>query len=402
MQFSFPVILTIAASLVCAAPVEKRSSSKAPVLVNFSVERFDSDTKAPVHGYTKSVSSVVDITLENEYALYLTDLEVGTPSQKLRVDIDTGSSDLWVPAANTTSNSGAFNYTQSTSYKQLNSNFRIGYGDGSYAIGDWAKDTVTLGGAVVENFRFGYGVNQTAKQAIMGVGLPGNEASYVMGVENSTYPNFPQALKDSGIIDKVAYSLWLNSVDAQSGSILFGGIDHAKYEGDLKTLPLVNIDDSGAKTDEPVAFFVDLDKIGDSTGTTYSNKSHPALLDSGTTLIYAPNDIAEAFGKKNGHKVPFVDAYFTSCDKEGEPLEFTFGDKVISIPFKDLLFRINGKKDSHGFLGQCMIGMMGSSADYYILGDNFLRSAYVYYDLEDKQIGIAQAKYTTESQIQIV
>ena len=33
------------------------------------------------------------------------------------------------------------------------------------------------------------------------------------------------------IINTVAYSLWLNDLDASTGSILFGGIDTEKYTG---------------------------------------------------------------------------------------------------------------------------------------------------------------------------
>lgn len=36
--------------------------------------------------------------LDNEQSLYLADLELGSQSEKVTVQIDTGSSDLWVPS----------------------------------------------------------------------------------------------------------------------------------------------------------------------------------------------------------------------------------------------------------------------------------------------------------------
>ena len=39
------------------------------------------------------------------------------------------------------------------------------------------------------------------------------------------------------------------------------------------------------------------------------------------------------------------------------------------------------------------------TSDYNILGDNFLRSAYIVYDLDDNEISLAQVKYTTASNI---
>ena len=50
-------------------------------------------------------------------------------------------------------------------------------------------------------------------------------------------------------------------------------------------------------------------------------------------------------------------------------------------------------------LGMCFLGM---SDNITIFGDTFLRNAYVAYDLEDSQIGIAQAVYTEKTDIRPV
>lgn len=44
-----------------------------------------------------SGSGTLPVALANEETDYLVNIEVGTPPQKLQVQIDTGSSDLWVP-----------------------------------------------------------------------------------------------------------------------------------------------------------------------------------------------------------------------------------------------------------------------------------------------------------------
>ena len=43
--------------------------------------------------------------------------------------------------------------------------------------------------------------------------------------------------------------------------------------------------------------------------------------------------------------------------------------------------------------------LLFGTSDYNILGDNFLRSAYIVYDLDDNEISLAQVKYTTASNI---
>lgn len=336
----------------------------------------------------------MNLPLENEYALYLADIEIGTPGQKIRVDVDTGSSDLWVPGAGTQSEDGTYDHSKSSTYAKDKDGFQIGYGDGSSASGDWAKETIKIGGATVTGLEFGDATTQNVGQSILGVGFKGNEASAQSRSSAFTYDNLPIQMRKQGIINKAAYSLYLNSLEAESGSILFGAIDKSKFEGELKELDIVNIDDSGSETSEPVAFFVNLDSITNKD-TKLASKTYPALLDSGTTLIYAPQEVAKTFGSKYGEYNQQVGGYLTSCSTEGEDFEFTFGDKTIKVPFKDLLYNLNGK--ASGSSDQCLVGVMGSSADYYILGDGFLRSAYVYYNIDDAKIGIAQAKYDSSS-----
>lgn len=390
MLFSKSLLLSVLASLSFAAPVEKREKT---LTLDFDVKRISSKAKnvtvASSPGFRRNLRAASDagvtISLENEYSLYLTTIEIGTPGQKLQVDVDTGSSDLWVPGQGTSSLYGTYDHTKSTSYKKDRSGFSISYGDGSSARGDWAQETVSIGGASITGLEFGDATSQDVGQGLLGIGLKGNEAS-AQSSNSFTYDNLPLKLKDQGLIDKAAYSLYLNSEDATSGSILFGGSDSSKYSGSLATLDLVNIDDEGDSTSSAVAFFVELEgiKAGSSsiTKTTY-----PALLDSGTTLIYAPSSIASSIGRKYGTYSYSYGGYVTSCDATGPDFKFSFNGKTITVPFSNLLFQ-NSEGDS-----ECLVGVLSSGSNYYILGDAFLRSAYVYYDIDNSQVGIAQAKY---------
>lgn len=413
MQFSNSVLLSVAAalaSLTSAAPLERRSSQLPKIdfnVVRYGASSFNESVISPLSVHRKSVrsaaSSGVNVPLENEYSLYLADLEIGTPGQKIQVDIDTGSSDLWVPGAGTKSNAGTYDHTKSSTYKKDKDGFKISYGDGSSASGDWAKETVKIGDATVKDLEFGDATTQNVGQSILGVGFTGNEAAAQQESGSFTYDNLPLQLKKQGVISKAAYSLFLNDVDAKSGSILFGGIDKSKIDGDLKTLKIQNVDDSGSQTDKPVAFFVNLDKI-QAGGNNFAEKTYPALLDSGTTLIYAPQDIAESIGKKYGEYNQQYGGYLTSCSTTGDDFEFTFDDKTIKVPFKNLLYSLkkagsgssseSAKSDSDD---QCLVGVLGSQSEYYILGDGFLRSAYVYYDIDNAEIGLGQAKYDSTS-----
>lgn len=80
--------------------------------------------------------------------------------------LDTGSSDLWVNAPNSTlckkksnpcSDSGTYDSSSSSTYAFVNSDFNISYADGSGASGDYVSDILTIGSATLKSFQFGIG-----------------------------------------------------------------------------------------------------------------------------------------------------------------------------------------------------------------------------------------------------
>lgn len=94
-------------------------------------------------------------------SLYLCEVGVGTPEQKLYLDFDTGSSDLWVwstelpesilSKASKENQQVAFDATKSSTFKKLSGEtWKIQYGDSSSASGDVGTDTIDLGGLKVE------------------------------------------------------------------------------------------------------------------------------------------------------------------------------------------------------------------------------------------------------------
>lgn len=52
---------------------------------------------------------------------------------------------------------------------------------------------------------------------------------------NQPYPSIPNTMVQQGLINADSYGLYLNDVRSPTGSIVFGGVDIAKYSGNLKT-----------------------------------------------------------------------------------------------------------------------------------------------------------------------
>lgn len=70
----------------------------------------------------------------------------------------------------------------------------------------------------------------------MGIGYDTNEATN--NSPNGVYLTVLDNMKAAGVINRKAYSLYLNDLRSTKGAIIFGGVDTTKYTGDLVALPL--------------------------------------------------------------------------------------------------------------------------------------------------------------------
>ena len=109
-----------------------------------------------------------------------------------------------------------------------------------------------------------------------------------------SYPSVMETLVNQSKINSQAYSLWLNDLKANTGSILFGGIDTSKYNGPLVTLPLQSDSQTNAITSFSVAFtgFSIGTPKGEETNFVPQNFAEAAVLDSGTSNLVCINDSA--------------------------------------------------------------------------------------------------------------
>ncbi|KAF2471309.1 candidapepsin-4 precursor [Lindgomyces ingoldianus] len=346
----------------------------------------------------------VQETLDNLETLYFANASLGTPEQKLRLHIDTGSSDLWANAASSQlcssrgsqcADSGTYDANSSSTYEFVNSAFNISYVDGSGAAGDYAKDTLHFGGQEIKGMQFGIGYVSSSPEGILGIGYTINEVQ-VNRAGLKAYPNLPQLLADNGNINTNAYSLWLNDLDASTGSILFGGVDTEKYTGQLSKLPIIR--EQGVYAE----FIIALTSMGmnGKAGSLFNNDTVPVLLDSGSSLMYLPDNLVRSlYSQFSAQYDSTQGAAFVDCglaDQNGS-LDFSFSGVTISVPMNELVIVAGYQRGKP----VCILGIGPAGDSTCVLGDTFLRSAYVVYDLENNQIALAQTNFNaTKTSIQ--
>jgi hypothetical protein len=362
----------------------------------------------------RQASGTVEQTLDNDQSLYYANLTLGTPAQSLRLHIDTGSSDLWVNTASSSfcqssqnpCDGGTYSSSQSSTYKVVNDQFNISYVDGSGASGDYVSDTLEFGGVTLNNFQFGIGEVSSSQQGVLGIGYMSNEVQ-VQRANMDPYPNLPQALLNAGHIASNAYSLWLNDLDASTGEILFGGVNTEKYEGELATLPILST--SGQYFELTIA----LTGVANSGSDLSSSSSLPAavLLDSGATLTYLPNDITqEIYNAVQAVYQSDVGAAYAPCTlaSSAATVDYTFSGVTIKVPYNELFLSAGTNNFGQPITfsnGEeaCLFGIAPAQDGIAVLGDTFLRSAYVVYDLSNNEISLAQTVFnSTTDNVQMI
>lgn len=397
------VAVITAATLTSAINLAPRSAN--PRVVDIGInKRSIPDPLAHDKARLRKRQKVVQETLDNELTLYYANISLGTPAQKIQVSVDTGSSDLWVNSASSSLCSSRQNQCQGGTYSQsssstsntVNNNFNISYVDGSGAVGSYVSDTLGFAGVTLNNFQFGVGKQSSSTMGVLGIGYAAIEVQ-VNRAGGNAYPNLPLALRDAGHINSAAYSLWLNDLEASTGSVLFGGVNSGKYQGSLVTVPVLG--DRGVFFELAVA----LSGVQFGGKNMAGNNELPiaVVLDSGTSLIYLPDDIVSNIYNSVNVVLDQGTAYgYCEDANSNKQLSFTFSGKTINIPMNELYIPVGSNSQgqpatfSNGKQA-CIFGVAPSGGSTPLLGDTFLRSAYVVYDLQNNEISLAQTNFNS-------
>jgi hypothetical protein len=314
--------------------------------------------------------------------------------------VNTPSSSLCQAKSKSCEFAGTYTANSSSTYSFIASNFNISYVDGSGASGDYVSDTFTIGSATLPSLQFGIGYSSSSSEGILGIGYTINEVQ-VGRAGKSAYNNLPAQMVSDGLIQSNAYSLWLNDLDASTGSILFGGVDTAKYTGSLQTLPIQK--EQGVFAE----FLITLTAISLGSTVIATNQAQAVLLDTGSSLTYLPDAMTEAiFEQVSAQYDSSQGAAYVPCSlaSNSSTLDFTFSSPTISVTMDELVIPVTSTSGRQLTFSDgtpaCLFGIAPAGDSTAVLGDTFIRSAYVVYDLANNEISIAQTNFnTTESSV---
>ena len=313
--------------------------------------------------------------------------------------------------------------SKSTTYKVVDQGgFDITYADQSGAMGSYITDTLSIGGATIKALEMGLATRSSSSTGVMGIGYDVNEASDSTTSSRGRpqtgfiYPSIIDTMVSQGLIASKAYSLYLDDLEASTGSIIFGGLDSDKYHGDLLQLPVVPEQLSNgtkiyADLDVALTGFGITSQSGTTTNFTSSTYEEVVILDSGTTATYLPDALISSLitaingvdDTQNSGNI-YVDCAIAS--NTSETINYSFGGSsgvTITVPISELVFTLDSAFSSGSisglpqlpFTSACAFGVLPGGTGPYILGDTFLRSAYVVYDLSNNLIALAQTNFNS-------
>lgn len=223
-------------------------------------------------------------------------------------------------------------------------------------------------GTELKSVKFGVADGGTEDQfaGVLGVG-------YGEGV-NTKYRNVVDEMAEQRVVAAKAFSVALGSKDDGGGVAIFGGVDTAKFKGQLARLPIIPAKDS---PDGAARYWVQMDSVSHSTPgsktKTWDGTKMPVFLDTGATLTLLPPNVVAAmaadFGSDGKDDAGFYAVDCALVDKPGT-VDFSFDGVTVKVPYKEIIRHFHNSGSSSCYLG------ITPSDEFTLLGDTFLRSAY--------------------------
>ena len=309
-----------------------------------------------------------------------------------------------------------YNSSASPTYAVLpNENFNISYADGETLAGTMGYDSYSLGGVTVPNQELGL-VNYAAW---VGDGLSSGLVGFAYRTLTSAYagtdstkdqkcaallynPLFVNMYTNQGV--PPVFSLAIDRDPRNGGVLAVGGVPdvpHSPYFASTPIIPVgVNVS-SGQLVYEFYSMTVGGYAVSSSAsaqfnvlGNTNSRKvsllqnGTNAIVDSGTSLVYAPNDVAAAVAaafNPPGQYDQNAMAYYVSCTAKPPVFGVAVGKKIFFVNPLDMILQVTST--------QCISGIQPNLGGLTILGDVWMKNVLAVFDIGAEQMRFAAREF---------
>ncbi|KAI0374156.1 acid protease [Pilatotrama ljubarskyi] len=308
--------------------------------------------------------------------LYYGPMNFGAKPVALQIDIDTGSADLWVPVDCKGCQNTGYDTSTSPTYAASKQKCKITYGTGQVS-GTLSVDSVAVGQATVpkQTFCAVHKVSDDLDEE-PNSGLLGLAFGSIAQSGKSTF--FENLLAEKKLAASV-FSVHLTRGKERGSEVCFGCFDATKTMGPVIWNPVIS------RTYWSIA----MDGLS-VNGTDSPPANLTAAVDTGTSLIYLPDDVASDFYgliPGSASAVQYGAGFYTyPCDTTLS-VSLILSGKQYAIHPSD--FNL-GKTDEDS--GDCVGGILalgnGFPPDLAIVGDEFLKSWYSVFDYSGR-VGLA-------------
>ncbi|XP_060031732.1 pregnancy-associated glycoprotein-like, partial [Erinaceus europaeus] len=315
--------------------------------------------------------------------IYVGTIGIGTPPQNFSVAFDTGSTDLWVPSIYCPSpacvNHRRFNPRLSSSFLNSSRTMKLVYSTGRMS-GIVGYDNVQIGNLVAMSQAFGLSTlepgtefNRAPFDGILGLAYPS------LATEGTT--PFFDTLWQQDLISENVFAFYLSRGMKEGSTVMFGGVDHSYYTGELHWIPVTRRQ----------FWQISMDSVSMNGKVVACHGGCQAMLDTGTSLLFGPQrDIRNIHSILQAQQIS-AHRVTIPCDNKNimPDLVFTINRVNYSVPASAYL-RPGNRWNS------CISNLDWMELAWYQkepwnLGDVFLRLYFSVFDRGNNRVGLATA-----------
>jgi len=339
---------------------------------------------------TPTTSNTLGLNIEANDVGYIATVQMGTPAQDFKLLMDTGSADMWVGSESCTTQGttqGCGNHTflgtnSSSSFAEIGQQFQVTYGTGEVQ-GVTCNDNVNIAGLALNNHTFGVANVESTDFSADTVPFDGLMGLAQSGLSEEGVSTPPESLAAGGLIEQAIASFKISRLADQlnDGEVTFGGLDTSKFD-QASLVTVANVNAQGFWEAAMDAVTADGQDLG------LQNRS--AILDTGTTLIVAPQTDADAVHAAiPGAQSDGQGGYTIPCTSNTS-IALAFGGSQFAIDPVDMLFT---PVDPANLTGDCVSGISAGEIDgatTWLVGDVFLKNVYLSVNQNTNQISLAK------------